>query len=236
MADFKRSRLERKKEEQVTKKTVWLGFLTISILILIIVFGLPILIRFSILLGNTKSNKDTNNDNVLAPLAPRLVVPFEATNSSKIKISGFAESGSMVQLLKNEESVGKVDVNEEGDFSFDNIELSDGDNSFSAVAIKDKTGSSQASKPIIVIFDNKGPELTITNPAEDKLAVDFADFDIIGKSEPGVSVLVNGKVAIVNDDGNFKFKMQLNSGKNDIEIVARDVALNETRKNISITY
>lgn len=236
MADFKRSRLERKKEEQVTKKTVWLGFLTISILILIIVFGLPILIRFSILLGNTKSNKDTNNDNVLAPLAPRLVVPFEATNSSKIKISGFAESGSMVQLLKNEESVGKVDVNEEGDFSFDNIELSDGDNSFSAVAIKDKTGSSQASKPIIVIFDNKGPELTITNPAEDKLTVDFADFDIIGKSEPGVSVLVNGKVAIVNDDGNFKFKMQLNSGKNDIEIVARDVALNETRKNISITY
>ncbi len=236
MADFKRSRLERKKEEQVTKKTVWLGFLTISILILIIVFGLPILIRFSILLGNTKSNKDTNNDNVLAPLAPRLVVPFEATNSSKIKISGFAESGSMVQLLKNEESVGKVDVNEEGDFSFDNIELSDGDNSFSAVAIKDKNGSSQASKPIIVIFDNKGPELTITNPAEDKLTVDFADFDIIGKSEPGVSVLVNGKVAIVNDDGNFKFKMQLNSGKNDIEIVARDVALNETRKNISITY
>lgn len=236
MADFKRSRLERKKEEQITKKTVWLGFLTISILVLIIVFGLPILIRFSILLGNTKSNKDTNNDNVLAPLAPRLVVPFEATNSSKIKISGFAESGSVVQLLKNEESVGKVDVNQDGDFAFDNIELSEGDNSFSAVAMKDKNGSSQASKPIIVIYDNKGPELTMLNPKEDKVTVDSADLDMMGKSEAGVSVLVNGKVAVVDDDGNFKIKLQLNSGKNDIEIVVRDVALNETRKIVSVTY
>jgi bacillopeptidase F len=236
MPDFKRSRLERKKEEQITKKTIWLGFLTISIFILIIVFGLPLLIRFSVLLGNTKSNKDTTGDNVLPPLAPRLVVPFEATNSSKIKISGFAESGSVVELLKNEESVGKADVTQEGDFSFDNVDLSEGDNSFSAVAIKDKNGSSEASKPIVVIFDNKVPELTVSNPKEDTLTVDSTDFDIIGKSEPGVSVLVNGKVAVVDNSGNFKLKMQLNSGKNDIEIVVRDEALNETRKTVSITY
>jgi hypothetical protein len=103
MAEFKRSRLERKKEEQITKKTVFLGFLTVIVFGLIIVFGLPFLINFSIFLGNAKNKKEVATDNVLPPLAPRLIIPFEATNSSKIKISGFAESGSVVELLKNEE-------------------------------------------------------------------------------------------------------------------------------------
>jgi hypothetical protein len=236
MADFKRSRLERKKEEQITKKTVFLGFLTVLVFILIIIFGLPFLINFSIFLGNSKSNKEVTNENVLPPLAPRLIVPFEATNSSKIRIDGFAESGSVVELLKNSESVSKMEVTENGDFSFEDIELSDGENNFSAVAIKDKNGSSEISKELVVVFDNKAPELVITNPSEDSLAVDSADFDIIGKSEKGVSILVNNRVAMVDNSGNFKIKMQLNAGKNDIEVVVKDSALNETRKKISITY
>lgn len=236
MPEFKRSRLERKKEEQITKKTVMLGFLTILAFMLIIVFGLPFLIKFSIFLGNAKSNKEVDTENVMPPLAPRLVVPFEATSSSKIKIDGFAESGSVVELLKNDESLGKTEVSENGDFSFENVELSDGENSFSAVAIKDKSGSSEVSRALMVIFDNKAPELTMTNPSEDSLTVDSADFDIIGKSEKGVSVTVNGRLATVDDDGNFKIKMQLNAGKNDIEVVVKDEALNETRKKVSITY
>ena len=236
MAEFKRSRLERKKEEQVTKKTIFLGFLTVAVFALIIIFGLPFLINFSIFLGNAKSKKEVTSENVLPPLAPRLVVPFEATNSSKIKINGFAETGSIVELLKNDESVGKADVNETGDFSFENVELSDGENNFSAVAIKDKSGSSEVSKGILVIYDNKAPELTMTNPSVDSLTVDSADFDITGKSEKGVSVLVNNRVAMVDDQGNFKIKIQLNAGKNDIEIIVKDSALNETRKKIAITY
>lgn len=236
MAEFKRSRLERKKDEQITKKTVFLGFLTVLAFVLIIVFGLPFLINFSIFLGNTKSKKDVTTENVLPPLAPRLVVPFEATNSSKIKIDGFAESGSVVELLKNEESVGKAEVTQSGDFTFENVELSEGENNFSAIAIKDNNGSSEASKDISVIYDNKQPELKMNNPSEESLTVDSADFDIIGTSEKGVSVLVNNRLATVDSDGNFKIKMQLNAGKNEIEIVVKDAALNETRKKISITY
>ncbi|MDD4026964.1 MAG: hypothetical protein PHO75_02110 [Candidatus Shapirobacteria bacterium] len=236
MADFKRSRLERKKEEQITKKTIFLGFLTVLIFGLIIIFGLPFLINFSIFLGNSKNKKEVINENILPPMAPRLIIPFEATSSSKIKINGFAEAGSVVELLKNEESVGKVDTNESGDFSFEQIELSEGENSFSAVAIKDENGSSENSSEIVVILDNKQPELILTNPKEDNLKVDSADFDIIGKSEKGVSVSVNGRIAVVDNDGNFKIKMQLNAGKNDIEVVVKDSALNETRKKISITY
>jgi hypothetical protein len=236
MPEFKRSRLERKNEEQMTKKTVFLGFLTVFLFILIIVFGLPFLIKFSIFLGNTKNSKDVSTTNVLPPLAPRLVVPFEATNSSQIKIDGFAEAGVIVELLKNDESIGKTDVTSNGDFSFDNIDLSQGDNNFSAVAIKDKTGSSEASKEITVVYDNTPPELTMTNPNQDSVTVDSANISITGKSEKGASVLVNNRVAAVDDDGNFKIELQLNSGDNSVEIIARDAALNETKKDIKVNY
>jgi len=236
MPEFKRSRLERKKDEQVTKKTVFLGFLTVLIFVLVIVFGLPLLIKFSILLGNTKSQKDTASENIVPPLAPRLIIPFEATSSGKIKIDGFAESGSVVELLKNDESIGKTEVSTDGNFSFENIELNEGENNFSAIATKDVGGSSDVSKVASVLFDVQPPQLTMSNPSEDSLTVDSADFDIIGKSEKGVNVTINGKVATVDADGNFKLKIQLNSGKNDIEVVIKDTALNETRKTVSITY
>lgn len=236
MPEFKRSRLERKKDEQITKKTIFMGFLTVVIFVLIIVFGLPLLINFSIFLGNTKNKKETTTQNIVPPLAPRLIVPFEATSSSKIKIDGFAETGSEVELFKNEQSIGKTAVSMEGNFSFGNVELNDGENNFSAIAVKEGSGSSDISKIVSVLFDTTPPELTMTNPSTDSLTVDSADFDITGKSEKGVNVTVNGKVATVDSDGNFKIKIQLNSGKNDIGIVVKDSALNETKKTISITY
>jgi hypothetical protein len=237
MAEFKRSRLERKSEEQFTKKTILMGFFTILLFALMIIFGLPFLIRFSVFLGDAKNKKDDNiKENVLPPLAPRLVIPFEATNSSKIKITGFAEANVKVQLQKNQELIEETQVSESGDFVFENIELNEGENIFTALAKTDKSGDSELSKPSVVIYDTKTPELQITNPSEDSITVDYADYDVIGQSEKGVSVLINNRVAMVDDEGKFKLKFQLNAGKNDIEVVVKDLAGNETKKKIVINY
>lgn len=235
MAEFKRSRLARRNDETVTKKTVFMGFLTIFFIVLVILFGLPLLVKFSVFLGNTKK-VDSSDEKLVPPLAPRLVIPYEATNSANISVSGFTEVGVEVELFKNEVSVGKTQVTENGDFVFKNISLDDGDNSFSAIATSKKAGSSDGSVPIVVSFDNKAPDLKITNPSESELTVDYADFDIIGESEKGSSVTINGKVAVVDDDGKFKLKFQLNTGKNELEVISRDVAGNELKKKISITY
>ena len=238
MAEFKRnSRMKRKDQEVMTKKTVTMGFLTIVIFVLTIVFGLPFLVRFSIFLGEAKNQKEGElTEKVLAPLPPRLIIPFEATNSAKIVINGLAEPGVEVELLKNDVPLEKKTVSDQGDFSFEAIDLNDGENLFSARAISEKGGSSELSKPSVVILDQEFPSLTMTNPSEDSLTVDYSDFDIIGQSEKGVSVLVNGHVAIVDDEGQFKLKVQLNSGQNEIEIKVRDLAGNETKKIVSIKY
>ncbi|MFA5828133.1 MAG: hypothetical protein WC841_02045 [Candidatus Shapirobacteria bacterium] len=237
MAEFVRSRLERKEEEQITKKTVLLGFITVVLFVLTITFGLPLLVKFSVFLGDLK-NKDAGVDTekVIPPLAPRIIMPYEATNSSTIAISGLGEIGTVVELLKNDVSIGKVDMTDKGDFVFDDVALENGENSFSAVAMSEKGGSSEMSKMVTVVYDNQPAEIVMMNPSEDVLTVDYSDFDIVGKAEKDASVLVNNRVAMVDDEGKFKLKFQLAAGKNEIEIVARDLAGNETKKKINITY
>ena len=237
MAEFRRSRLEKKNEEEITRKTIFLGLMTIVVFIALLVFGLPILIRFSIILGDLKKSKDGDQkERVLPPTAPRIVVPYEATNSARISIGGIAERKVVVELLKNEVSIGRVDTTDAGDFLFDNVGLEPGESVFTAVAISEKGGSGEVSKEVRIVFDDKPPELTMLNPVEDALKVDSADFDVIGQSEKGVNVLVNGRVAMVDDSGKFKIKLQLNTGKNEVEIVVKDLAGNETRKKVTITY
>jgi hypothetical protein len=238
LMEFKRSRLERKAEDQMTRKTILLGVVTLGTLILIIAFGVPLLVRFSLLLGEAKNlgAKDKTVEKQLPPLPPRLFVAFEATNSATIEISGLAEAGTEAELKKEDVTVAKTKVNEAGEFKFDQVNLEEGKNTFNARVISEKSGSSDLSKDLEIVFDNRPPELTLSNPSEDAVTVDFVDYDVIGKSEKGVSVLVNDRVARVDDEGGFKLKVQLAAGKNEIEVVARDLAGNETRKKVTITY
>ncbi len=237
MAEFKRSRLTRKTNDQITKKTVFLGLITIISGVLVLLYGLPLLIKFSVFLGEGKNKKDTVvEEKVLPPLAPRILREFEATNSAEVRIKGFAESKVTVELYKNDISIGVTEVSENGDFGFDEIVLDLGDNYFSAIASTEKSGSGDGSETINIVYDNQAPSLTLTNPSETSLNVDYTDFDIVGITDKGSSVLINNRIVKVDDDGGFKEKWQLNTGKNDLEVIARDVAGNETKKSISITY
>lgn len=237
MAEFKRSRLNRKTNDQITKKTIFLGLLTIVLGLLVLLFGLPLLVKFSIFLGEGKNKKNSIvEEKIMPPLAPRILRDFEATNSATIKIKGFAEAKVKVELYKNEISIGSTEVSENGDFLFDKIDLSDGDNYFSAIASTDKSGNSDESEIINVVYDTVSPSLTLTNPSEESLSVDSIDFDIVGKTDKGSSVLINNKIVKVDDNGDFKEKWQLTIGKNDLVVIARDDAGNETKKSISITY
>lgn len=237
MAEFKRSRLNRKNNDQITKKTIFLGLSTVILLVLILIFGLPLLIGFSKLLGEGKSRKVNNTEEkILPPLAPRLEIPYEATNSSEIKIKGFAEANVTVELFRNEISIGETMVSENGDFVFNKIKLDEGENGFSAVASTEEAGSGDGSKTIKLTYDKLAPEFQLTNPSEESLTVDYADFDIVGKTENGSSVSINNRIAVIDNEGNFKLKWQLNTGKNELEIIASDLAGNETKKKITITY
>lgn len=237
MAKFYSSRLEKKNDEEITRKTVIMGAFTILTLVLVLVFGLPFLVKISVLLGEAKNrNANEQVEKVMPPLPPRIVINYDATNSAIIKIFGLSEPRSNVKLLKNDVSVGEVITQDSGEFVFSDIALDDGENQLAAFASNEKSGSSEMSKIIKIRYDNVAPSLSMLNPSEDSLKVDMADFDVIGQSEKDVSVTVNGRYAMVDDTGKFKIKLQLNSGKNEIEVVVHDLAGNETRKKIVVTF
>lgn len=237
MAKFYRSRLEKKEDEEITKKTVMMGVATVLVLVIVLFFGLPLLVKLSVLLGDAKNkNSKVITEKLMPPLPPRLVVNYEATNSATIDISGLAEAKTKVKLLKNDISVNEVVTLDSGDFVFNGVLLDEGENVFYAIASKDKEGSSDVSRMVKIYYDKVSPNIEMTNPVEESLKVDTADFDVIGQSEKGVSVTVNNRYAMVDDNGKFKIKLQLNAGKNDIEIIVRDLAGNETRRKIAITF
>jgi len=237
MAEFKRSRLKSKEDELITRKTVVLGVLTLLFFVSLLLFGLPMLIRLSIVLGDLRVQQTKDNkEKIIPPPQPRLLISFEATNSAKINLKGLSEKGIAVELFKNDVSMLKTQANENGEFEFNEIILDDGQNQFNVIAFNQDGVSSEPSKPVDIVFDNQPPEILMINPSEDKLTVEYADFDIAGKTDKGASVLVNNRLAMVDDEGKFKIKFQLNAGKNEIEIISRDMARNETKKKIEINY
>ena len=63
-------------------------------------------------------------------------------------------------------------------------------------------------------------------------------FDIIkvtGKTESGATMKINGKSAIMSEDGHFSVDVQLTEGDNNLNVVATDQSDNSTRKSIIIT-
>lgn len=237
MAEFRRSRLERKEEDLVTRKTMFLGVVTLVVFIVVLVFGLPLLIRFSIMLGEVKSRREkVVVEKSIPPPPPRLILPYEATKSAIISVAGVSEPGLEIKLLKDDVLYDKVNADDSGGFVFDQVSLDEGNNMLTAIATSEKNGNSEPSKSVVVTYDNLSPSLVLTNPSEDSLTVDYSDFDVVGKTEKGASVTVNGRLAMVDDQGNFKLRFQLSPGKNSVTVVTRDLAGNETKKEISLTY
>ena len=226
--------LEKRKDNG---KTFLLGFIVVVLLVLVVLFGFSFLVRFTAFLGERKEvNGGVVNDNQLPPLPPRIFVPFEATNSAAINVSGTAESGTSIELEKDDILLDTINVDDDGEFVFENVLLNLGDNFFSAVAVSADGRRSEVSKEVSVVFDNEPPKLEMSNPVEESLTVDYEDFDVVGKVDNDVSVTVNGKIGLIDSEGNFKVKIQLQPGKNNIEIKVRDLAGNETSRVIEITY
>lgn len=233
-----KSRLTRRIEKQ-NKNQLYLYIIGIIIFLVAILELGPMLIAFignAIDLINPKSQQTVNLSN--APLqAPTLDnLPF-ATPSSKITISGksFYNTGE-IELYVNDSLYKKVDVNENGEFSFENVSLSEGENKIKARQIKDGKKSDYSEEHTISYIKNQ-PKLDVDSPS-DKATFKKADQEITvsGKTDPDNKVTVNGFIAIVDSVGNFSYVLRLNEGENKIKIEATNPVDMKTTKEISVSY
>jgi hypothetical protein len=239
MAKRRRSRLARKQEIRSFRKAVFFGFLTVLIALALVFLGIPAMIRLAIFLGDIRSSSQpVEPEDVLPPAPVSFQSPPEATNSAQFSLEGFAEQGATVEIFINDYSVKKVVAESGGTFQATGLNLKEGRNVIFATAT-DKTGNtSQASRKVTVIFDQKPPELEISSPEEGS---EFSGdnekrVSVKGKAEEGSTIMVNDKVVIVDFEGNFEYPLTLSEGENTIKILVTDKAGNQTGKEIKVKY
>lgn len=171
-------------------------------------------------------NKDKADqlNSTLAP--PVLTIPYEATNTAKIDISGYSNPNSRVKIFVDEKEVETVAVLDDGSFLAKDIALSFGTNSISAKSIDEYNEESLPSKTFKIILDLEKPPLSINEPEDNKIITDERKLKISGKTEQNAQIFINNSQIIVDKDGNFSAGMQLNDGDNIFNIKSIDRASN----------
>lgn len=237
---FFRSRLARVEKKRSLKKALLFVILTISLILTLIFFGIPTLVRVAILFANIKgsSTQTTEQTDSVPPSPPQLNDLSEYTKDQNISLSGFAEQNSTVEVFLNGSPVGTITTNSDGKFFIEKVSLSQGKNEIYAIAT-DKTGNkSQPSQTITTNFDNTFPDLTVDQP-QDGVTLNGdrqKKIKISGQTEPNVSLTLNDRLIIIDQEGKFSTDFTLSEGENELKIIAIDKAGNQTEKDLKIIF
>lgn len=232
-----RSRLHKTLIEQTKKNIILAVAGIISIIILVFLFGVPLLINLSLLFeksGGTNSQSDATSTYIASPVINPMP---QATNSAQILLSGSAQKGLTVMLYVNDVKVDEKEVDEDSNFSFDDIEVDEGENTIKTKAKDNKKNVSVYSEEIKITYLNKPPSLSIDEPTDGKsFGKDDSPIQVKGKTDPKVKVTVNDFWAIVDAGGNYSYILPLQGGENRIKAVATDEAGNKTEKEVRVNY
>jgi len=230
-----RSRLSRRLEDQ-SKRNLFLSILGIIIVFfLVIKFGIPILVNFSLFISGSKtSNSPANHSTTDFIAAPVINTPPSATNSAEIIISGTSSSEYTIDLYINGSNIDKTQADNEGKFIF-RTTLNPGENEIKTKAKKDDK-ESDYSNIINIILNNKPPMLEISSPSDGQsFSKDQENLEILGTTDDNVRITVNGFWAIIDENNKFSYNLHLNEGENQIRIEAIDQSGNKTEKQLKVT-
>lgn len=233
-----KTRLQRKREKDSLRQAFKYLLLAFGLLFLLIRFGLPALIKMATFLGDiNSSNQPIEKQESLPILAPRLNPLQLATASAEINISGYSQAGSTVKLFLRGISIEETTADANGEFSFKSVHLKDGGNEIYAEANDNQGQESAPSTTYTVTLDSEAPKLELSQPQDGQRFFDKdSPITITGKTEPGTDLTINNRFVLVKDDGSFSATQSLTSGDNQIEILVRDDAGNETKKSLKVNY
>jgi len=233
-----KTRLQRKREKESLKQAVKYLLLIFLMLYLMIKLGLPALIRMATFLGEIRSSGEPiERQDELPVMTPQLLPLPEATQEEAMDIAGYAEAGTTIQLFTRGISADEVVADKDGNFTFREIHLREGENEIYVVARNDKSKMSDQSESWTVVFDKTAPSLKIDQPEDgDKFFDKDSPITASGKTEEDGSLTVNGRFVMVKGDGSWETQVELSEGDNQIEVVVKDDAGNEIKETVKVNY
>lgn len=231
----RRSRLYRQAEKE-SKRNIALSIFGIVVLLFILFkFGIPALVSFSLFLSGSKQTavSPQNSTEVITP--PQLNPLPSATNSANFQLFGKSQSQAVISLYLNNNLLDKTQADNNGNFSFKSSYIQ-GDNKIYVIA-KINNQTSNPSDTLNVLFKNTSPSLSVNSPSDgQQFSKDQNSINVSGTTDTGVNITVNGHWAIVDQNNNFSYLLNLKSGNNDIKVEATDLAGNKTNKEIKVNY
>ncbi|MEK7616811.1 MAG: hypothetical protein AAB414_02060 [Patescibacteria group bacterium] len=224
-------RLARKSKRNFIITLILIGFLiyaTLQWILPTLITGLGFVTSF--VKPSPKKTYTTENFS-LAP--PVLNIPYEATNTAQINISGYGTPDSKVSIYIDDEKKDTTEVSPDGTFEIKNVSLVLGTNSIYGksidpdfIGVDENEKESLPSKVIKVIYDSEKPLLEISEPEDGKIQQGEKKVKISGRTESQAKVSVNDSQVVVGSDGIFNIQLQLNDGENVLNIKAQDLAGN----------
>ncbi len=225
-------RLEKKAKRNLILSTI--VFLIFSFFL--ITWGLPTLIGGLSFLNKFKQTTPTETieDTGLAP--PVLNIPYEATNSANIKISGYATKNSQIEIYFDDSLQETIQTSGDGSFETGNLELREGTNNIHAITVNNDK-KSLPSKTIKLLFSKEKPKLEVIEPPDNyQISSGDKKVKVSGKVDNQNPVTVNGTTVIVSSDGNFSTEISINEGDNTIEIIATNNFGNLSKIERKVVY
>ncbi len=229
------SHLYRHRQKQRYKKLVWLIILGVVILIFTFQIGLDGLINAAIFVNNIFSSdkKDTKQTSQAFYGTLDIDEPASATNEAKLVVSGRVTEYDTIEIFLNNVEVESATPKSSGEFSKIIGSLKEGNNTIYIVAKTADSKQQKKSDIYNVTYANKPPTLEIEVPA-DNSKVTKSEIEVKGKTDPGVTVRLNNSPIVVGADGSFRTNYRLKDGENKLEIIAHDIAENETKKTLTV--
>jgi len=231
------SRLQSVEERRNTRSAFLFIGLTIIVILILVFAGVPALTKFvSFVSGFKKGSPQSISNDTTPPAPPKFNTFSDFTNQATATISGTSESGATVDLTFNGTDQNTL-VDKDGNFSF-NIQLSDGSNTFSAIAIDPAKNKSQKTSDYKIILDTKTPNLTIDNPADGAQFTGSKQRQVTiqGTTESSAQVTINDRIIAVDDNGKFQYTTTLNDGDNKFVVKAIDQAGNTSEKDLTLSF
>jgi hypothetical protein len=234
-----RSRLARQENRQMAKQTLMIFLAAIAFLVFFFWVGIPSLINLAISLGNSKAASKFGQDvDTIPPAPPQLDILPVATSSSTIDIAGQTESGVTVYLYQNGTKAEETTADNQGLFSFINLDLNPGFTSFYVQSVDPAGNQSQHSSTQTVKYDSDKPDLIIEAPSNGKRFAGVTEqlIDVSGSTDPDATVFLNDRQLVVTGSGSFTTKYELKEGDNKLHFTAKDQAGNQTEVEIKVNY
>lgn len=209
-----------------------------GVLLFLLLFGVRILIGFSLFVDWIRGGTPQNQQQQSALLLPPVLDPVpEATFSARIRVTGSAQPDTTLIVYLNEEEYKKMTVPTEGTFELDDVPLQKGDNVMSAKITDGGENVSELSNVLRIMQKSEGPLMEVTAPEDGREIVgDDSRLTIEGKTEENVSITVSGRFVVVGSDGSFRYTMNMPEGETVLTIVATDVAGNKTEVERRVMY